>query len=709
MTAAPRPAGRDQPRPARPEGAARGRARQVARQVARWAGRAALAGLALTALGALLLAIAVLGWSYPVAELAPERGGPLLVTDRNGRLLRSVPGPAHRPGRAAWVPLERVPSHALLAVIASEDRRFYEHSGVDVLGVLRAAWLDVRAGRLAYGGSTITMQLVRMVDPDLRTRGLASKIAQAVQALRLERAVDKRFLLEQYLNRAYYGNGAYGLEAAARLYFDKPAASLSAGEATLLAVIPRAPSAYDPVRHLDAALRRRAHVLGLIAARGWMSAAEVERAAAQPLAPALHQPGFRAPHFVEMVIRSLPAEVRGRGGVVRTTLDVRLQEALEHRVREHVAGLAERRLQQAGVLVLDTRRGQVLALVGSAGLDGGNGHVDAVTWRRYPGSALKPFVYALAIERGDSPATIAYDIHDVPSAYRVVHLTQPERGPVTYREALAGSYNLAAVHVLERVGVPALMHVLARAGAGELVGDADDYGLRLALGAAKVRLLDLASAYGFLVRGGRVRSPSFVFDVRSDDGRTWRPPRPVERAVFSPETSWLVMDMLADPVARRRVFGRELPLDLPFPVAAKTGTARGFSDTVAIGVTSELTVAAWAGNFDGEATEGLIAMQSAAPLVRAGLLLGARERMLTLPEAPAGVVEADVCALSGMRPSADCPHTMREHFRAGGAPREVCTWHRREQGRLVVSYPAEVRAWAERQRTRGGRHLLGLR
>lgn len=695
MTTAPAQRARPQPR--------------LVRRLARWAGRAAVLGLALAVLAAAAMAIAVYGWTYPTGELSPGRGGPLLIMDRHDRLLRNVPGPAHRPGRAAWVPLERVPSHAVLAVIASEDRRFYEHPGVDVLGLGRALWLDVKGGRIAYGGSTITMQLVRMIDPDLRGRTVANKVVQIVQALRLERAVDKRFLLEQYLNRAYYGNGAYGIEAAARLYFDKPAASLSAGEATLLAVIPRAPSGYDPVRRLDRALRRRDHVFGLLERRGWMSAAEVERARAQVLAPMLHRPAFRAPHFVEMVLGSLPAEVRARGGVVRTTLDRELQEALERRVREHVATLAHRRMDQAGVLVLDTQRGQVLAMVGSTGLDVPEGHVDAVTRRRHPGSALKPFVYALAIEKGDSPASIAYDIHDGPSKFRVISITQAERGPVSYRQALAGSYNLAAVHVLEKVGVASLMNVLKRAGAGELEGDVKDYGLRLALGSAKVRLLDLAAAYGFLARGGKVRSPRWVFDVTSDDGQTWRPARPVEQTIFSPETSWLVMDILADPVARRRTFGRELPLDLPFPVAAKTGTARGFADTVAVGVTSEITVAAWAGNFDGESTEGLIAMRSAAPLVRAGMLLAAGENTPTLPEAPPGVVSAEVCALSGMRPSADCPHTRREHFRDGTVPEHACTWHRREQGRVVVTYPSEIRAWAERQRTRGGRHLVGQR
>ncbi len=654
-----------------------------------------------------VLAVAVWGWSYPVARLAPELGGPLRVTDRHGHLLRSVPGPSHRPGRESWVGLAEIPSHVILAVLASEDARFYEHRGVDPIAVARAAWLDLRAGRYAYGASTLTMQLVRMLDPELRPPTLANKLAQAVLAMRLERAVGKREILEQYLNRAYYGNGAYGVEAAARLYFDKPAAGLSAGEAVLLAVIPRAPSAYDPIRHLDAALRRREHLLSLLEQRGWMAADEAARARAQAVTPGLHRPAFRAPHAVELALRSLPPGVRARGGTVRTTIDRDLQEALELSVREHVTGLAHRGLQQAAMVVLDSKSGDVLALVGSAGLDTPSGHIDHVTRRRHPGSALKPFVYALAIERGASPASVVYDVHDLPtSGFRVAHLTQTEHGPVSYREALAGSYNLAAVHVLERLGVPALMHTLRRAGAGALDGNPDDYGLRLALGSAKVRLLDLASAYGFLVRGGRVRAPRWILDAVSDDGVSWRPPPAREQVVFSPETSYMVMDILADPIPRWQVFGRELPLDLPFPVAAKTGTARGFADTVAIAVTREVTVAAWAGRSDGQPTQGLIAMRSAAPLVRAGLLLAADGRRLSLPQAPDGVVEVDVCALSGLRPSDNCPHTRHEPFRRGAVPTETCRWHRRVDGRVVVEYPAEIRAWAERTRRRGGRYLV---
>ncbi len=667
----------------------------------------ALSGLGAAATSALL--VAVFCFPYPTAKMSPAGGGPLLITDRNGALLRSVPSPDGRPGRENWVALDRIPSHAVLTVIASEDSGFYEHRGVDGRGVARAMWLDLRQRRAAYGGSTITMQLARMLHSSGEPRTLTNKIREAVYALRMERAVGKATILEQYLNRAYYGHGAYGIEAAARTYFDKPATSLSVGEATLLAIVPRAPTAYDPVAHLDSALRRRAHVFGLLAERGLMSEAEVARASAQTLTPALHDQPNLAPHFTDWVLRTLPEEVRERGGEVRTTLDLGLQQKLERRVAEHVDELGSRNLQQAGVVVLDTQTGEVLAMVGSAGFDEGAGQINIITRRRHPGSALKPFVYATAIESGESPASIAYDILDVPSDYRVKTLTQKEHGPVRYRAALAGSYNLAAVHVLEKVGIARVMSVLRRAGVGALDGTPGTYGLRLALGSAKVRLVDLAAAYGFLVKEGRVSRPEPVLDIRTQDGRVERPARPLQRRIFSPQTSWLVMDMLADAEARREVFGQELPLDLPFRVAAKTGTSRGFADTVAIAVTNEVTVAAWAGNFDGTPTHGLVAMQSAAPLVRAGLLLAANERPLTLPEPPPGITTAYVCPLSGKLVGPDCPHRKLEYFATGHVPTEHCTWHRHEGDRLVVAYPAEVEPWARRERERGGLHLAQSR
>jgi penicillin-binding protein 1C len=333
-------------------------------------------------------------------------------------------------------------------------------------------------------------------------------------------------------------------------------------------------------------------------------------------------------------------------------------------------------------------------MVGSADWDGATGEINITARRRNPGSALKPFVYAAAIEAGDSPATVAFDIRDTSNAY-FVPSGGAEHGPVRYREALASSYNFAAVSVLEKVGVTRVMSALRAAGVADLPGAPDDYGLRLALGAAKVRLVDLAAGYGFLVRGGRVRRPSGIEDVVGEDGATWRPERPSERRVFSATTSWLVMDMLADPEARRPAFGTELPLDLPFRVAAKTGTARGFADTVAVAATEQVIVAAWAGNFDGSPSQGVVAMDASAPLVRDAILAVSQGRRLTLPARPDDVEEIDVCAISGMKAGPDCP-IKHDYVAKGRAPAALCDWHRTIAGRVELVYPPRLDGWQRR-------------
>lgn len=665
----------------------------------RWTRRLALGSLAAALILGASLTIAVYAWSYDPDDL--DTAGPIILLDRHGRELRTVPAPGGLPSREAWVELGDLPPMAVAAVVHSEDEHYWDHPGVDWRGVARAAVLNIKERRLGYGGSTITMQLVRMVHHREEPRTFRNKLVESVLALRLERALGKREILEHYLNRAYYGNGAYGLEAAAQTYFGKPARSLSDGEATLLACLPRAPAAYDPLEHPRAAIRRRDYVLSLLAERGVVDPGEIGAAIAQPLDTRRHPPHFLAGHFTDWVLEELPHDLE-RGGVVRTTLDLELQRQLEHRVAEHVAALEGQGLGQAGVLVLDTATGEVLAAVGSR--DYQSGQLNILTHERHPGSALKPFVYALAIAGGESPASITYDILDVPSDYRANMVTQPERGPVRYREALAGSYNLAAIHVLEKVGVSSLMTLLRRAGAGDVELDPDSYGLRLALGAARVRLAHLASAYGAFVRGGTMVPPTLIASADKHRGGAWIPePEPEIRLLPEP-AAWLVMDMMSDPVARRPAFGSELPVDLPYPIAVKTGTSRGFADTVAIGVTRELTVAAWAGNFDGEPTQGLVAMEAAAPLVRAGFLLAARGQQLTLPEAPPEIASAEVCPLSGKRPGPDCPHRKSERFHRDQIPKDTCTWHRRDaDGRPTIQWPAEATEWA------AGRGLLSRR
>lgn len=658
-------------------------------RVVRWP--VAIAGLLATVLVELALVV-VHAWPVAPAELSAD-GGPLVITDRHGEVLATLPAPGGRPDRDHWVPLAEIPAVAVSAVIESEDHGFWDHDGVDARAIVRAAWLDVRAGKPSFGGSTLSMQLARLIYTQGEARSLTRKLREAVHALRLERALDKRQILEQWMNRAYFGNGAWGIDAAARRYFGKPASALSTGEAVLLACLPRAPTAYDPVKQPGRARARRDRVLDLMVRRGVLAADEAARAKAQPLAIALHRPAGLAPHFVRWVVSQLPPEVAARGGVVRTTLDARLQAVMEARVKDHVASLRGKNVDQAGVVVLDTASSQVLAWVGSADFGADDGQIDIVTRRRHPGSALKPFVYAAAIEAGDLPSTVAYDVRDVSPDYFVAEGGR-EHGPVRYREALGSSYNFAAVHALERAGVTRVMTALRTAGVATLPGSPDDYGLRLALGAAKVRLLDLAAGTGFVVRAGKVREPSWVIAAEAADGRRWRPPAPRERRVFSPATSWLVMDMMADPEARRPAFGHELPLDLPWRVAAKTGTARGFADTVAVVATREIIVASWAGTFDGTPTQGIPAMTAAAPLARDALLAFASGAALTLPPRPADIDAVEVCAVSGGRPGPGC-RVKRDYAPHGRGPDHACDWHRPD-GSIV--YPPELRAWAQRAR-----------
>jgi len=418
---------------------------------------------------------------------------------------------------------------------------------------------------------------------------------------------------------------------------------------------------YDPLVHLDRALARRDHVMRLMAEYGTLAADKRERIAKEPLTFVTPRASRFAAHFVDHVMAKLGP--RSTGGTIRTTLDATLQRRLETAVAQHLLDRRDHALVQAGVVVIDPKGGEIRAMVGSADHaapeDGQN---NIVTIPRHPGSALKPFIYAMAIENGASPSSLVADSLAAVDDYHP-RKQMREHGSARHREALAGSFNLAAVEVLSNVGVGSLLERLRALGLAPLTGSSHDYGLDLALGSARVRLLDLAAAYGFLVSGGKVVLPTPL-------AGEW--PR-LAPGSFSPESSWLVIDMLSDADARRAVFGAELPLDLPFKVAAKTGTSSGVADTVTVAATNEAIAAAWAGSFDGSGSKGALAMWSAAPLVRAALLAVAdlAGHPLTLPPAPAGITTRDVCRISGALPGPHCPRK-HEHFVEDHEPQVTC-------------------------------------
>ncbi len=670
---------------------------------ARWLRRMVIAtGLAIVVPFVIVTVTALVAvYGFPLAPTTLAVGNqPLRIVDRHGELIAELPadGPAG-PTSANWTKLTDIPPVAVAAVIQSEDQNFWSHHGVDPRGVARALYLNVRAHRAAFGGSTLTQQLARLLISQGTQRGLWTKTKEALLALRLEHAFDKRTILENWFGRAYFGNGAYGYGDAALAYFGRPPQALTTGEAVLLAVLPRSPSGYDLTKHLDRAIERRNYVLQLLVERGVLSSAAAATAKAETVTLATAAPLSEAQHFARWVAQQLPAAVRQRGGTVHTTLDLGLQRILEARMADHVDELRHRNLQQAAAVVLDSSTGGVLAMIGTANASNDGNAINMALRRRHPGSALKPFVYAAAIERGESPASIAWDVRDTDEDY-FAPTGGVEHGPTRYRDALASSFNFAAIDVIGNVGISTVMTMLQTAGVTTPVGSDKDYGLRLALGSAKVRLLDLASGYGFLVNQGNVVPPQAIVRVDRQDTTSWAPPRAASTRVVSATTAWLTMDMLADPEARRPGFGEELPFDLPFRVAAKTGTARGFADTWAVAATREVTVAVWAGSMDGTPMRGVVGMEGAAPIARDALLTIASRRTLTLPPRPADVVDIEVCAVSGQAPGPHCPvvHDVARRGTADVAP-HVCTWHQTDINRQThLHYPARANGWLQRTR-----------
>ncbi len=658
----------------------------------RWPRRVLVALVALVAVATaalLAFAIAVRAADFPAHALDRAAATSLIVVETNGFTLRQEATSAGL--RERWVPLDRISPHLVNATLASEDNDFYAHGGVDWTAMLRAAWLNLRGGE--FGGSTLSMQLVRLTVSPPRT--LAGKIEQMVLAGRLERALGKREILEQYLNRVYYGNGAWGAEQAAHVYFDKRASQLSAGEAALLAVIPRGPTFYNPFGDRDRVLRRRAHILGLMEKHDYLSAADRALAERVPLDLDRNRPYFRAPHFVELVKQRLPEQFR-RGATVRTTLDWDLQQTLEVALDNHVDRLLSRGLTQAALVVVRNSDGAILSLIGSKDFhDSAAGAYSGVTARLRPGSTLKPFVYGAAIERGDTPASIANDVVLPEDAHQFYSKDVKSHGFARYREALAGSYNLSAVHTLQRVGVATLLRKLRGAGMVSLDRPDEEYDWGLAIGHAETNLLELVASFSTFGRGGRPITPRAVERADLGDGATWSEPVIERPPVFSEEVSYLVYDMLSDPDARKPMFGDKVPLALPFPIALKTGTTKAYTDLWAIGVTREYTVGVWSGNFDGAPTHHVMSTEGATPLLRAAYsAIAARFGDPTGIPRPSAIVQADICPLSGKRPGPHCSHTKRERFITGHVPGETCDWHQEVCGQRAIVYPQAVRSWA---------------
>lgn len=643
----------------------------------RWARTALLGG------GGLSLAL-VLGWlALPwIAPLPPEvldlsREISTRVTDREGGVLHELL--SQEGTRLYWVPLDEMSREVREAFVFKEDRRFFRHPGVDPLALARAAGQDLATLRVVSGGSTITMQLAR----DLlgsRPRTLSSKAAEALLALRIERQVGKDRILEQYLNRAPFAGGVRGVERAAQAYFHKSASQLSLGEAAFLAVIPRAPGLLDPYGNPDEIRRRARVLLARMEAGGAIGREAGEMARAEPVRVRERRTPFRAPHLVQYLDRR---EWGHTPSLLATTIDPRLQEEAEAALRVEISDLRDRGVKNGAVVALENSTGKVLAFVGSTGFfdEEVAGQNNGVIALRQPGSALKPFTYALGLSRGMTLAELVPDVEAHFSAgdgvYSPKNFSGRYYGPVRVREALANSLNVSAVKVAQRVGVRDLLPFLREAGFSSLDRDFDHYGLGLTLGNGEVSLLELTTAFAAFARGGKTVSPVLVTEVRDELGRRFpQAPSPLGRNIFSPQVAYLVGDVLSDENARMMSFGVLTPLNFPYRVAVKTGTSRNFTDNWCVGFTREVTVGVWVGNFDSTPMKGVSGITGAGPVfhrVMTAAMEGSDAGWFPEPE---GIGRTAVCTLSGKLPTDACRGTIEELFLAAVPPRERCDYHR---------------------------------
>lgn len=644
-----------------------------------------------------LIGVFSLVWFDWITQVQPKLFYPKasrIFLDRYGEILRWIPD--EKGERYLNKSIKDFPPLVLKAFVAAEDKRFYRHVGVDIAAIFRAIKQNIINGKIVSGASTISQQLIRMVYPADRT--FFQKGLEAIRAIKMEGYFNKDQILEFYLNRVPLGNNLLGVEAASKIYFGKSSGSLNLTEIATLAALPKAPGFLNPYgSQFERLMVRKNWVLDQMFQLGFISFDEKNHA--QEKLPKLipRRFPFKAPHFVDFLLRKkLP------DGLVRTTLDSSLQERVEQILVSHQQRLTKRTGRQAAVVVLDNSTSQILALAGSIKYSANNlGYNNGATSLRSPGSTLKPFVYAQALDSGLTATTILEDVRKSYSAPQGVFIptnfNRRTYGPVSMREALGNSLNQSAIFLLNRVGYDVFFHTLESLG---LINHPeygpDYYGLGLVVGNPEVSLLDLVAAYSSLSNGGVYRTPQLY---------TQKVKLP-EHQVFSPEASFIVTDILSDPGARVLTFGDFFNQKLPFKMAIKTGTSTHHRDAWIIGYTPKYTVGIWVGNFNGKSTNRLSGASAGGPILGEIInVLHPNRNPGNFPK-PQDVVKLPVCSISGMKPLKSCPHIKYEYFISGNEPRKNCTFH--VKGDRLHNLPTPFASWLHERYRRGsiGRYRL---
>ncbi|MBI3960385.1 MAG: transglycosylase domain-containing protein, partial [Chloroflexi bacterium] len=602
--------------------------------------------------------------------------------DRNGTLLAEL----YEEGRRSWVKIDRVSPYLIDATVATEDATFFTNPGVDPARIAGAALQNMEGGAVVSGASTITMQLARNLFLGFDERydqNLDRKILEAGLASELTNAYTKDEVLEMYLNLLNYGHLTYGPEAAAQSYFGKSAADLSLAEATLLAGIPQQPAVLDLFANFEGAKQRQRIVLSLMVRHGFLSEEEANAVYAESVAlnPAPERQTVRAPHFVYYVLGELESRlgqdyVRRAGLHIYTSLDLALQEAAQEVVTSKSAELRGRfDNNNAALVALRPGTNDILAMVGSIDFfdESIDGQVNVATSLRQPGSSIKPILYATALSDNlISPATVIWDTPvtytvGVDQSYRPLNYDRKMHGPVTARAALANSYNIPAVKLLDGVGVPRMLESARAMGLQSLSRGPEWYGLSLTLGGGEVTLLDLATAYHTIANGGRFLPPRYILAISDSAGQSlWEEDDLSGVQVISPAAASLVTDILSDNPARTPMFGANSYLVLDRPAAAKTGTTDDNRDAWTMGYTRFLLTGVWVGNTDGRPMNSATGASGAGPIWNAFMRRVLDDPDLLAPlDAPTDISAWEFALSEDVEKRDDCPPGLTCR-RAGG-------------------------------------------
>jgi penicillin-binding protein 1C len=637
-----------------------------------------------------LTGLAVLGWiiflylvplffSLPDG-LTTEKDPSTILTDRNGEPLRRflVNG---EEVISAYVSLDQIPTDLINATVSAEDKRFWDHGGVDFAAMLRATHDVVRKRWPVSGASTISQQLIKITTDPPRPRTLKTKAFEVFSARKMEMFHSKDWILENYLNRLPYGNLRMGCVAAAEGYFDKPLGELSLAECALIAGLPNKPTRFNPYKNFEGAKRRQIWILNRMVEDGHITDEERERAEGENLVIVHGGGAFQAPHAVDLIVARHSQQLLP--GEVRSTIDLDLQNFATQAIDEHLNFIASKRdtspFMHAAAVVIENATGEILVLSGSRDYDSSAaGQINGAWTPRSPGSALKPFTYLVALERGFPASTVLPDIQtdfSTPTGvYRPVNYDRTFSGPTTIRQALGNSLNIPAVRILNQLGGPEpLYDALVNLGLTTLTEPYQTYGLGMTIGTAEVRLLELTNAYACLARLGEWRP--YVLLAEEDPTES--------KQLFSEETCYLIADILSDPESRSRSFGWINPLNFKdFKAAAKTGTSSDYRDAWTLGFTPEFTVGVWVGNFDNTPLDHFSGVAGAGPIFHKLLKRLHEDIEPTWFTRPSSVVSVEIDPFSGRQARGT---GVRELVLETSPPPHAVAADYDEQGRTLLS------------------------